>query len=92
MSLLTFLEIVLAVVIGRNTELRTLVNERECVKFWLSVFEYGFVVVDSRVKGYNYAPRKGQTGTDTKVLIKTVVDRGEWHLRLGKYYVFFTTP
>lgn len=93
MSLLTFLEIVLAVVIGNNTELKTLVNKRECVKFWLSVFGYGFVVVDSTVEGYNYAPRKGEyLGVNTEGLINTVVSRGEWHLHIGKYYVFYTTP
>lgn len=92
MSLLTFLEIVLAVVIGNNTVLKTLVNGRECVKFWLSVFGYGFVVVDSTVEGYNYAPSKGQIGVKTEGLINTVVNRGEWHLHIGRYYVFYTTP
>lgn len=92
MTFTTFLLTVLAVIVGNNIFVKTLVKERDSIKFWLSVFDFGFIVVDSTVEKYNYNPRKDHHGVTTIGLIETVVGRGEWHLHIGRYYVFYITP
>ena len=92
MTFTTFLLTVLAVVIGNNITVRTFNKCDDAQKFWFDIFNYGFVIVDSTVENYNWNPRKDYNGTETTGLIEKVIARGEWHLHIGKYYVFYIIP
>lgn len=91
MSLLTFLEIVLAVAIGNKTVLDIFTGVDDAEKIRFSVFHYGFVVVDSTINSL-WNPKYVEGDAVPVGLIKQVIARKEWHLRFGKYYVFYTTP
>lgn len=92
MTLTTFLLVVLAVVVGNNVTLRTFTKWDDAQKLWFTVFNFGFVVIDSTIENYTWAPRKDYHGVETVGLIEKVVGRGEWHLHIGKYYVFYILP
>ena len=96
MSLLTFLEIVLAVWVGNNLNIT---NGRQgwlrSVKLSCTVFGIGFMIVDSSVSDIVYHPTDNDECEEfdkTKDIIDKVTNRGEWHLHIGKYYAFYITP
>jgi hypothetical protein len=91
MSLLTFLEIVLAVAIGNKTVLNIFTGVDDAEKIRFSIFRYGFVVVDSTINSI-WNPRHVEGDAVPVGLIEQVIARKEWHLHVGKYYVFYTTP
>ena len=91
MSLLTFLEIVLAVAIGNKTVLNIFTGVDEAEKIRFSIFQYGFIVVDSTINSL-WNPWHVEGDAVPVGLIKQVIARKEWHLHVGKYYVFYTTP
>ena len=87
MSLLTFLEIVLAVWVGNNLRISLRYVQIESVKLYCTVFDTGFMIIDSTVKHLVY-----ENYDVTQDIINKVKDRNEWHLHIGKYYVFYITP
>ena len=91
MSLLTFLEIVLAVAIGNKTVLNIFTGVDDAEKIRFSIFQYGFIVVDSTINSL-WNPEHVEGDAVPVGLIKQVIARKEWHLHVGKYYVFYTTP
>ena len=91
MSLLTFLEIILAEVIGNKIVFKIFSGPDDAEKIRFNIFSYGFVVVDSTVNSV-WNPSYVEGDAVPVGVIKQIIARKEWHLRLGKYYVFYTTP
>jgi hypothetical protein len=91
MSFSTFLLIVLAVVIGNQIFLKVSLGVDDAEKIRFNIFYYGIVVVDSSIPSL-WNPRHVEGDAVPVGLIKQVIARKEWHLRLGRYYVFYTTP
>jgi hypothetical protein len=91
MTFTTFLLTVLAVAIGNKTTLNIFTGVDDAEKIRFSIFHYGFVVVDSTINSL-WNPKYVEGDAVPVGLIKQVIARKEWHLRFGKYYVFYTTP
>lgn len=91
MTFTTFLLIVLAVVIGNKIFLKILPGPDDAERLRFHIFNYGFVIVDSTINSL-WNPTHVAGDAVPVGLIEQVVARKEWHLHLGKYYVFYTTP
>jgi len=91
MSFSTFLLIVLAVVIGNTIYLKISLGPDNAEKIRFHIWHYGFVVVDGSINSV-WNPSYVEGDAVPVGLIKQIIARKEWHLRLGKYYVFYTTP
>lgn len=91
MTLTTFLLTVLAVAIGNKAVINIFTGVNDAEKIRIHIFHYGFLVIDSTIESL-WNPKHVEGDAVPVGLIKQVIDRGEWHLRIGKYYVFYTTP
>ncbi len=91
MTVATFLLVYLAVVIGNKTTLNIFTGVDNAEKIRFNIFEYGFLVVDSTINSL-WNPSHVEGDAVPVGLIKQVIARKEWHLHIGKYYVFYTTP
>jgi hypothetical protein len=80
MTLTTFLLIVLAVMVGNNLDIKLGYPGRPGIKFLFTLFGVGCIIMD----GLNTNDVETQN-----VIAETVIDRKEWHLHLGRYYVFY---
>jgi len=79
MTFTTFLLVILAIVVGINLDIKLGYPGRTGIKFLFTLFNVGFIVVDSSYTN----------DLETQSVIGLVKDRKEWHLHLGKYYVFY---
>lgn len=79
MTFTTFLLVILAVWIGTNLDIKLGYPGRSGIKFLFTVFGVGCIIVDGL----------DTNDLETQSVIGLVKDRKEWHIHLGRYYIFY---
>jgi hypothetical protein len=80
MTLTTFLLVVLAAWVGTNLDIKLGYPGRPGIKFLFTLFGVGCIMMD----------RSDTNDLETQnVIAETVIDRKEWHIHLGRYYIFY---